>query len=113
MEKDEMLDHLLDLAAKLGVHVRTGRYEGKGGMGWLRGEWVLLIDRSMPTESRVDLLIDELSRLDYEEHYLPPVIRELLDRAAAQRNRPRNTCHSEPTSPAEGNGSAGCGANRD
>ncbi|NCO36410.1 MAG: hypothetical protein AUJ92_09450 [Armatimonadetes bacterium CG2_30_59_28] len=82
MDKSEMLDHLLTLAERLGVAVRTGRYEGKGGMGLVRGEWVLLIDRSMPGESRVDLLIDELCRLDYGDQYLPPIIRDLLDKAA-------------------------------
>lgn len=85
MKQDEILEQLEQLAVKLQVTTKTGRYEGKGGMAKVHGEWVLLRDRSMSEESKVDLLVDELSKLDYDNHYLPPVVRDLLDKAARRR----------------------------
>ncbi len=86
MQTDEILEQLEQLAARLGVEVKTGRYEGKGGMGKVRGEWVLLVDRSMSDSAKVDLLIDELSKLDYDDQYLSPLVRDLLDKASGRGN---------------------------
>jgi len=51
----------------------------------------MLIDRSMPVEARISLYLDELRKLDMEQVFVLPVIRELFDRrsrAASRRKTP-------------------------
>lgn len=85
---ESLLGHLEDLARKLNVEIREGHYEGKGGMARWRDGWVMLIDRSMPTEARISLLLDELRKLDTEHVFVLPAIRELFDRRNQRTSRP-------------------------
>jgi len=86
MPAESILDHLEELARKLNVEIREGHYDGKGGMARWRDGWVMLVDRSMPTEARIRLYLDELRKLDMDRVFVLPVVRELFNRRQRRRH---------------------------
>jgi hypothetical protein len=65
MQSRQVLEHLKDLAERLGVEII---YQKLG-------------DRSKPVEDQITILARGLSAFDTEEVYLFPYIREVLDNA--------------------------------
>lgn len=60
MKRDDLIQQLEDQARLQGIEIRKGKYEGKSGMGKWKDRWVLLIDRSLTPQERVELLTDAL-----------------------------------------------------
>ncbi|NCQ28068.1 MAG: hypothetical protein COZ06_29875 [Armatimonadetes bacterium CG_4_10_14_3_um_filter_66_18] len=87
MHEESVLGHLEELARKLDVSIREGKYDGKGGMARWRDNWVLLVDRAMPTDARVSLYLDELQKLNMEHVFVLPAIRELFEKRRQRRGR--------------------------
>jgi len=94
----QMLRELSDLAARIGVDVRYevfDRYvlEGRGGLCWLRGKPVVVMDAGMPVLDKVGVLATALARFDLEPIYVPPVLRRRLEGVNVRRTaaRPRRT----------------------
>lgn len=86
-KRDETLcEELMELAQKLGVQVREEvllrevGYRVRSGACRVRGEDVVFLDRALPPDERVQLLVDVLAGRDIETHYLSPALRRLLER---------------------------------
>ena len=71
---------LEDLAKLLGVQVRYEPTGGRSGAGVLHGEKVAVINSEQPLRERVEALAAVLAKEDSEHVYLPPVVRELLEK---------------------------------
>lgn len=86
MEPKRVLEHLEDLALKLGIEVVYERLEPKdplttGGLCKVKGKYKIFIDPYYTIDRRVEILTQALSSFDYDEIYVLPYIREILERA--------------------------------
>lgn len=84
-----MLGVLEEGLRKLGVEVRIVDIPSdarvQGGLCTIRGARVVLVSAMAPPAERISILVRALASLDSESIYLPPAVRELLERA-----RPKN-----------------------
>ena len=73
------------MAVRLGVQVREEQllrevgYRVRSGLCRVHGEEVIFVDRTLPPEERVQVLLDSLAGRDVEALYLSPVLRRLLE----------------------------------
>jgi hypothetical protein len=86
MHSRQVLEHLEDLAERLGVEIvyqKLGEEEFsvKGGLCKVNGTFKVFLDRSKPVDEQIKILARGLSSFDTEEVYLFPYIREILDKA--------------------------------
>ena len=74
------------MARRLGLQVREEillrevGYRVRSGLCRVRGEDVIFLDRNLPPEERVQVLVDGLAGRDVETVYLSPALRRLLER---------------------------------
>jgi len=74
------------VARRLGLQVREEillrevGYRVRSGLCRVRGEDVIFLDRNLPPEERVQVLVDGLAGRDVETVYLSPALRRLLER---------------------------------
>ena len=85
MKDDALLAILEQTAEKLSIKldyddIRKGDVASYGDSFILRGEKHILIDKTLNTQEKADLLIEILARFDTEEIHLPPDVREKLIR---------------------------------
>jgi hypothetical protein len=85
--RDEALcEELKEVARRLGLQVREEillrevGYRVRSGICRVRGEDVIFLDRNLPPEERVQVLVDGLAGRDVETVYLSPALRRLLER---------------------------------
>jgi hypothetical protein len=91
VEPPALRDALVELARSFGVSVRVLRAGGESAAGLVSGParvrgapWVVLV-ASDPVGAQIDALAAGLvrfARADVEARYLPPAVREALDRAS-------------------------------
>ena len=79
MKRDSLIATLEELAKVHNIDIRKGKYDGKSGMGKHKGNYVLLIDRSLAPEERVELLTDALLEAGVSATELPPEVRTLFN----------------------------------
>jgi hypothetical protein len=84
MRSRQVLEHLEDLAERLGVEIvyqKLGEEEFpvRGGLCKINGTYKVFIDRSKAVEDQIKILVRGLSFFDTEEVYLFPYIREMLN----------------------------------
>ncbi len=82
MDLQDKLDALLALAGQIGLTIRREPLGGDGG-GYcvLRGRRVLFIDSSADLATRYERTLSAVAALkEADEHYLPPDLREEIDR---------------------------------
>jgi len=81
-----MLAVLEEGLRKLGVEVRIVDIPGdarvQGGLCTIRGTRVVLVSGAAPPAERISILVRALAALDTESIYLPPAVRDLVERAA-------------------------------
>ena len=84
---DEALcEELKEVARRLGVAVREETllrevgYRVRSGACRVRGADVIFVDRGLPPEERVQVLLDGIARHDVETVYLSPALRRLIER---------------------------------
>ena len=84
MDPRVMLEDLEQLAQALGLEIRyeslgDDEFAARSGRCRLRGREVILMDRRLMVEARIDLLISELKRMDLGGVWVKPYLRERLD----------------------------------
>jgi hypothetical protein len=84
MDVQTRLDTLLAAAEQLGIEIRRAPLGGEGGgLCSVHGHRVLFVDTTADTATRYDKTVDAMATLpEMQEHYLPPQIREDMERAA-------------------------------
>jgi hypothetical protein len=79
-----VLEALEQAAAAVGVAVRydklaTGDVRLTSGACKIRGRETIIVDRRLSPRERIAALARELSRYDFEQVFLPPAARELIE----------------------------------
>ena len=83
MDHETMLEHLEELASRLGIEVRYEAAAGRVGIGKLRGKQIAVIDLNLRVKERVSALSTLLAREPINGIYVAPAVRQKLDRARA------------------------------
>jgi len=85
MDVQQRLDMLLAAAEEVGIEIRRVPLGGEGGgFCLLRGRQVLFVDTSADTATRYERTVAAMAgRPELQDRYLPPELRDDLDRAAA------------------------------
>jgi len=97
VESRELLDALVGLAEEAGIAVRvSGRGEGelppRSGLCRVRGNLLLVLSAAEPLEARIEAAAAALGAHGaalLEGRFLPPAVRERLERAAQPPGRSR------------------------
>lgn len=85
MHSKQVLEHLEDLAERLGVEVVYQKLEEedfsvKGGLCKVNGTFKIFVDRSKTIDDQISIVARGLSFFNTDELYLFPYIREILDK---------------------------------
>lgn len=78
MEPEELLSELQDVAEKLQVTVRFESTGGRVGRCLLYGQVLVLVDKYLPLRDKIEGLAQALADLDYDDIYMPELVRNLL-----------------------------------
>lgn len=89
VDQEKLLEELKHLAEQLGFDVRQEKllrevgYHVRSGSCRVRDTNIILLDRSLPANAQIDVLVEELSGNRFDDVYLSPEARRLLEGAAA------------------------------
>jgi hypothetical protein len=89
VDQEKLLEELKRLAEQLGFDVRQEKllrevgYHVRSGSCRVRDTNIILLDRSLPVNAQIDVLVEELSGSRFDDIYLSPEARRLLEGAAA------------------------------
>jgi hypothetical protein len=89
-----VLHELEALAARVGVAVRAepfgeGLLSGRGGLCWVRGRPLVVMDASLPVPDRIAVLSRALARFDLDSVFVPPLVRAHIESLKAPHPYPR------------------------
>jgi hypothetical protein len=81
-----VLAELESIAARLGIAVRaepfgSGLLQGRGGLCWVRGQPLIVMDASLAMVDRIALLAEALARFELDGVYVAPAVRDLIEGA--------------------------------
>lgn len=89
VDQATLLEELKELAKRLGFEVRQEKllrevgYHVRSGSCRVRDTNIILLDRALPLEAQIEVLVEELSGSRLDDVYLSPEARRLLEGAAA------------------------------
>jgi len=89
MKLDELCAELESVARQLSVEVsyedlRWEGITGRGGLCRVRGKPLIIINKALPKRERARILARELSRLDLSRLFIPPAVRQWIEKAAQE-----------------------------
>jgi hypothetical protein len=84
MNEEILLNHLEELAEKLGILVRDENINieessSTGGLCRVEGKHILILNSKATVKEKNQVMINALQQFDVSEIYIKPVIRELLE----------------------------------
>ncbi len=85
MEKSRQLEDLIHLTESLGVEISISvlsdsEFTLQSGFCKLRGKNLVIFDKQLPVEDRIEILLQTIDNFDLESIYVSPWIREELDK---------------------------------
>jgi hypothetical protein len=86
----ELLEELKRAAEKLGLQVREERllrdvgYRVRSGRCRLREDEIIFLERGLPANAQIDVLVEELAGRSLDDIYLSPAARARLERVATR-----------------------------
>lgn len=89
VDQATLLEELKELAKRLGFEVRQEKllrevgYHVHSGSCRVRDTNIILLDRAIPLNMQIEVLVEELSGSRLDDVYLSPEARRLLEGAAA------------------------------
>jgi len=87
-QQTALLEELKTAAEKLGLRVREEKllrevgYRVRSGRCRVREDEIIFLERGLPVDSQIDVLVDELASRAVDAIYLSPAARTLIERAA-------------------------------
>ncbi|MFH1673104.1 MAG: hypothetical protein ABIF87_06735 [Pseudomonadota bacterium] len=89
MEPERIYSELRSVAEKLGVvvserNLKTTNPPTKSGICKTGGRYIVVIDKTEPFDGRIELLAACLNRMNLDNVYLTPAIRNILERKGEQ-----------------------------
>jgi hypothetical protein len=84
MNEAFILNHLEELASRLGVELRyenltQSGFRMDGGYCRLAGKPIILVNKRVPSEQKIRIIAVALNRFDLQGIFVPPGIRELIE----------------------------------
>lgn len=80
-EWDVLLGELKEACERVGIALReTTKIRSRGALCTVHGKRVLIVNRLLDPEEKVDLIAGELRGEDFSQVFLKPQIRDLLER---------------------------------
>lgn len=84
MNESLLLEHLEEIAGRLGVELR---YENLGQSGFncgggfcrLNGRSIILLNRRDSRQKKINVLLQSLKKLDLEGIFIPPAVRNAIE----------------------------------
>jgi len=101
-----VLSELEALAARLGVPVRaeafSKRLEGRGGLCWVDGKALVVMDEKLPVPDRIAVLAGALAQLQLDTSQVPLFLLQTIEksRRRARPKRARKTARPTRGGPA-------------
>ena len=89
VDQEKLLEELKNVAKQLGFEVRQEKllrevgYHVRSGSCRVRDTNIILLDRTLPVNAQIDVLVEELSGSQFDDVYLSPEARRLLEGAPA------------------------------
>lgn len=98
MTPRRVLSELESVAARLGVAVRAepflkGVLDGRGGLCWVDGKAVVVMDEKLPVPDRIAVLASALAQLDLDTTQVPLLVLQVI-MASRRRARARPPARS-------------------
>jgi hypothetical protein len=92
------------LAARVGVVVRTEALggellEGKGGLCWVRGAPLVVMDAGLALIDRIGVLAGALAHFELDKVYVAPAIRQIIELVREEGSAGRVRAWPSRTSP--------------
>lgn len=80
-----LLAALTDVFEKVGMRVRFEDFgidevRGRGGRCRIREKEMIIVNSSISIEEKIDVLAQELGKMQLDDIYLPPNIRDLIEK---------------------------------
>ena len=80
-----ILRGLVEAFERLGITVELANLsfedvKGRGGLCRVHDRRLIIIDKKLSTQEIIELLAAELARMDLEGLYLPPIVRDAVER---------------------------------
>jgi hypothetical protein len=81
---------LLDVYERMGMTVRFESLniediKSRGGRCRVREKEIIIIDTGLSLNEKIDMLVVELRRFPYENIYLPPNVRQAVERVTGEK----------------------------
>ncbi|ROL59658.1 hypothetical protein D9V86_10425 [Bacteroidetes/Chlorobi group bacterium ChocPot_Mid] len=90
MKLNEVYDEMLDIAKKIGVTVRKENGKFKGGNCTINNEEVILINNSIPLETRTSILAKCLTNYSINNIFMKPAVRDYIEQEQYKREKSNN-----------------------
>lgn len=81
MKDQELLDHLVDVARRLGYEVRFDQGPFRDGNCRLEGRNIIVLNRASPLHRKVTALGQALSTCALDDVFLLPAVREAIEKS--------------------------------
>lgn len=80
MKAEKLVQHLSDIVRKTGFRLRTEEGNFRGGSCVFADERLIILNRRMTPEERAELLARALVTEDLEGIYMPPEVRDFIEK---------------------------------
>ena len=77
-KQDDDLRLLKRTLDNMGIEIRTGRFDGDGGLAKIEGRYVMFVRSGVSAEKECLLYLDAIRKLGASATHLPPRVRLLL-----------------------------------
>jgi hypothetical protein len=90
--RERLLSELETLATRLSIVIRVesfggGTLEGRGGLCWVHGKPVVMMDSSLSVPERIAMLTAALATFELGGVYVPPLVRACIEDQIPNRSR--------------------------
>ncbi len=79
MKPDALFEGLKELARQIGVNVRSETGKFTGGYCVLHNKRLIVINKRMPTESKVAVLAKSIAQFPLDDIYIKPALRDFIE----------------------------------
>ncbi|MFH1049823.1 MAG: hypothetical protein V1779_02705 [bacterium] len=87
MKINEVYDEMLDIAKRIGVTVRKENGKFKGGNCTINNEEIILINNSIPLETRTSILAKCLTNYSINNVFMKPAVRDYIEQEQYKREK--------------------------
>lgn len=79
MKPEIILEHLLELADRMGVRIVKGKGDFNGGGCLVKEEKVIVVNKIKPMEYQLKVIANGLAKYGISEFYIIPVLRSFIE----------------------------------